>query len=123
MHVTFKPETPISGAATFDDFLTLDVRAGTVVSAEPLANARKSAFVLEIEFGAGVGKRKSSAQITEHYGCQDLIGSKVLAVVNFPPRQVGKIMSEVLVLGCADEKGATVLVRPDMSVPDGARLT
>ena len=107
---------------TFDTFLALDIRAGTVISAEPFPEARKPAIKLVVDFGDQIGTRKSSAQITDHYAPEQLIGRKVMAVVNFPPRQIGPVMSEVLVLGFPDAEGAIVLVEPERAVPDGARL-
>jgi tRNA-binding protein len=107
---------------TFDDFLKVDVRVGVVVSAQPYPEARKPAYKLEIDFGPEIGVKKSSAQITVHYTLEELVGRRVLAVVNFPPRQIGKFMSEVLTLGVPDETGAVVLVRPDKDVPVGGRL-
>jgi len=106
----------------FDDFLKVDIRAGTIVRAAPFPEARKPAIKMWIDFGADLGERQSSAQITEHYEPEGLIGRQVVAVVNFPPRQIGKFMSEVLVLGFADDAGAIRLVSPDAPVPDGARL-
>lgn len=107
---------------SFDDFLAVDIRAGTVISAEPFPEARKPAIKLRVDFGAEIGVKKSSAQITDHYTPDTLIGRTVMAVVNFPPRQIGPFMSEVLVLGFPDADGAIVLVAPDHKVPGGARL-
>ena len=107
---------------TFDDFLKVDIRVGQVVSAEPFPQARKPAFKLAIDFGPDIGVKKSSAQITVHYTPDQLVGRKVAAVVNYPPRQIGPFMSEVLTLGFADEAGQVVLISPDRPVPDGARL-
>ncbi|MDX8354369.1 tRNA-binding protein [Cognatiyoonia sp. IB215182] len=107
---------------SFDDFLKVDVRVGTVLRAEPYPEARKPAIKLWIDFGGEIGEKKTSAQITAHYTPDDLVGRQVLAVVNFPPRQIGKFMSEVLVLGMPDENGEVVLVGPDDTVPIGGRL-
>jgi tRNA-binding protein len=107
---------------TFDDFLKVDIRLGTVLRAEPFPEARKPAIKLWIDFGPEIGEKKSSAQITVHYDPDTLIGKKVMAVVNFPPRQIGPVMSEVLVLGLSDEAGAIVLLCPDHPIPNGARL-
>jgi tRNA-binding protein len=106
----------------FDDFLKVDIRAGRVVRAEPFPEARKPAIKLWIDFGAGIGERRSSAQITAHYAPEALVGRTVLAVVNFPPRRIGPFVSEVLVLGLSDEAGDIVLAVPDRAVPAGARL-
>jgi tRNA-binding protein len=122
MHLT--PDRT-AGAATlidFSQFLAVDIRVGKVVAAEPLRNARKPAYVLTIDFGAQIGVKKSSAQITEYYSLEELPGRFVAAVVNFPPRQIGKIMSEVLTLGFPDASGAVVLFAPDHEVPVGSRL-
>jgi tRNA-binding protein len=107
---------------TYDDFARVDIRVGTVLEAAPLDGARKPAFRLVIDFGPEVGTRKSSAQLTVHYTPQSLIGRQVAAVVNFPPRQIGKFMSEVLTLGFPAEDGSVVLVVPDKKVPDGGKL-
>ena len=111
-----------SPLVTFDDFMKVDVRVGTVVAAEPFPEARKPAIKLRIDFGGSIGVKKSSAQITVHYSREQLLGRKVAAVVNFPPRQIGPFMSEVLVLGVPDENGAVVLLKPDLHVPDGGRM-
>ena len=110
------------GEIAFDDFMKVDIRAGHVVRAEPFPEARKPAIKLWIDFGPEIGERKSSAQITAHYTPEGLIGTQVMGVVNFPPRQIGPFMSEVLVLGYEDEAGAIVLARPDKDVPAGARM-
>ena len=107
---------------TFDDFLKVDIRVGEVVRAEPYPEARKPAIKLWVDFGAELGEKKSSAQITKHYDPEGLIGKRVMAVVNFPPRQIGKFMSEVLVLGVSDETDGIVLLSPDQDVPLGGRM-
>lgn len=107
---------------TFDDFLKIDVRVGTIVAAELFPEARKPAYKLRVDFGAEIGIKRSSAQITEHYTPNELIGRQVAAVVNFPPRQIGPVRSEVLVLGFPDPNGKVCLVGVDPAVPNGGRL-
>ena len=107
---------------SFDDFLKVDIRVGQVIRAEPFPEARKPAIKMWIDFGDEIGERKTSAQITAHYDPQALVGKQVMAVVNFPPRQIGKFMSEVLVLGLPDETGEIVLIGPDDNVPVGGRM-
>jgi len=106
----------------YDDFAKVDIRVGTVRTARPLDGARKPAIVLEIDFGPDIGIMKSSAQLTAHYTPESLVGRQVAAVVNFPPRQIGKFMSQVLTLGFPDENGAVVLIVPDKPIPDGGKL-
>ncbi|MEG8039890.1 tRNA-binding protein [Sphingomonas sp. LR60] len=122
MHASHDPAAPPAPPIGFDDFLAVDVRVGTIVAAEPFPEARKPAFKLTIDFGPAIGTKRSSAQITEHYGCDELVGRQVAAVVNFPPRQIGKFMSQVLTLGFPDADGKVVLVQPSVAVPNGGRL-
>jgi len=107
---------------SFDDFMKVDIRVGEVIRAEPYPEARKPAIKMWIDFGGDIGERKTSAQITAHYDPSTLVGKQVMAVVNFPPRQIGKFMSEVLVLGLPDEAGEIVLIGPDGQVPVGGRM-
>jgi len=107
---------------TYDDFLNVDIRVGTITRAEPFPQARKPAIRLWIDFGAELGEKKSSAQIAVLYDPDQLVGKQVMAVVNFPPRQIGPVMSEVLVLGVSDENGDIVLISPDRGVPNGGRM-
>lgn len=107
---------------SFDDFLKVDIRVGTVVKVEPFPEARKPALKLTIDFGDAIGLKKSSAQITENHSVETLVGTQVLAVVNFPPRQIGPFMSEVLTLGVPDANGKVMLLRPDKPVPTGGRM-
>ncbi|PPB79876.1 tRNA-binding protein [Albidovulum inexpectatum] len=107
---------------TYDDFQKVEIRVGRITRAEPFPEARKPAYKLWVDFGPEIGERKSSAQITRHYRPEDLVGRQVLAVVNFPPRQIGPVRSEVLVLGVPDADGEVVLVAPDQDVPLGGRL-
>lgn len=122
MHKISTPDEPAAAQIVFDDFAKVDIRAGVIVSAEPFPEARKPAYRLAIDFGPTIGVKKSSAQITEHYTLEELVGRSVMAVVNFPPRQIGPVRSEVLVLGFPNANGAIVLAAPTSAVPKGARL-
>ena len=122
MHLSHDPSDPAAEQIAFDQFLTVDIRIGTIVAAHEFPEARKPAYKLEIDFGPTIGVNKTSAQITANYRREELVGRQVAAVVNFPPRQIGPAMSEVLTLGFADEAGEVVLFAPDMPVPDGSRL-
>lgn len=112
----------MAGTISYDDFLNVDIRSGTVIEARPFPEARKPAIILIIDFGPELGVKKSSAQITAHYKPEDLIGRQVMAVVNFPPRQIGPLRSEVLTLGFEDADGAIVLAAIDKPVPNGKKL-
>ncbi len=109
-------------AITYDDFAKVDIRVGTIVAVEPFPEARKPAYKLRVDFGPEIGIKRSSAQLTAHYRAEELVGRQVAAVVNFPPRQIGPFMSEVLVLGFPDPAGAVVLIAPTKPVPDGGKL-
>jgi tRNA-binding protein len=122
MHLIPDPAAAPAPAIAFDDFLRIDIRVGTIIAADAFPEARKPAFKLTIDFGPALGTRRSSAQITEHYTLDTLVGRQVAAVVNFPPRQIGKFMSEVLTLGFPDDAGHVVLFAPDKAVPNGSRL-
>lgn len=122
MHVTHDPDAAAAAEITFEDFLAVDIRVGTIVEAEPFPEARKPAFKLHIDFGPAIGIKRSSAQITERYGLDELVGMQIAAVVNFPPRQIGPVRSEVLTLGFPDDHGHVVLVSPSRAVPNGGRL-
>ena len=112
----------MSGSITFADFEKVDIRVGTIIAVEPFPEARKPAFKLRIDFGPEIGVKKSSAQITKHYEAQALIGRQVAAVINFPPRQIGPFMSEVLTLGFPDAQDGVVLIGPSQTVPNGGKL-
>lgn len=122
MHINHDADAAAAPEIAFDDFLRVDIRVGTIVEAEPFPEARKPAFKLKIDFGPAIGIKKSSAQIVARYALEELPGRQVAAVVNFPPRQIGKFMSEVLTLGFADEAGEVILFAPDRAVPNGSRL-
>ncbi len=122
MHASHDPDAASAELIDFDRFLAVDIRIGTIIEALPFPEARKPAYKLVIDFGPVIGIKRSSAQITEHHALADLPGTQVAAVVNFPPRQIGKFMSEVLTLGFPDAEGKVVLVRPASPVPNGGRL-
>ena len=122
MHVTHDPAANAAETIGFDQFLAVDIRVGTIIEALPFPEARKPAFKLRIDFGPAIGIKRSSAQITEHYTPETVLGRQVAAVVNFPPRQIGPMMSEVLTLGFPDAEGKVVLVEPGKDVPNGGRL-
>ena len=122
MHLSHAPDAPPAPTIGFEDFLKADIRVGTIVAAEEFPEARKPSYRLRIDFGPAIGEKKSCAQIVARYTLAELVGRQVAAVVNFPPRQIGPAMSEVLTLGFADAAGEVVLFAPDSPVPDGARL-
>lgn len=122
MHLHHSPDAPAGEEITFDEFLRVDIRIGTIVLAEEFPEARKPSYRLVIDFGETIGSKKSCAQIAANYHVDELVGRQVAAVVNFPPRQIGPAMSEVLTLGFADKGGEVVLFAPDVKVPDGSRL-
>ncbi|WP_296718676.1 tRNA-binding protein [Erythrobacter sp.] len=122
MHLRHDPDAPAGEPIAFEDFLKVDIRIGTIVAADEFPEARKPSFRLRINFGAVIGEKKSCAQIAANYQPDELIGRQVAAVVNFPPRQIGPAMSEVLTLGFADAAGEVVLLAPDHPVPNGVRL-
>jgi tRNA-binding protein len=122
MHLDHDPAAPPQPTIAFDDFLKVDIRIGTIVEAEPYPEAKKPSLKLRIDFGPGVGVKRSCAQIAALYSPETLIGRQVAAVVNFPPRQIGKALSEVLTVGFADAQARVVLFSPDNAVPNGSRL-
>jgi tRNA-binding protein len=113
---------PVASAITYDDFRKVDIRVGTIVTADTFPEARRPAYKLTVDFGEAIGMRRTSVQIVQNYKLEDLVGRQVAAVVNFPPKQIGRFMSEVLVLGFGDEAGNVTLIRPDKTVPNGGRL-
>jgi len=122
VHISHDPLAPAAEVVTFDAFLAVDIRIGTIVTAEPLQGARKPAYRMSIDFGPTIGVKRSSAQLTENYSPESLVGRQVAAVVNFAPRRIGPFLSEVLTLGFPDEKGSVVLFAPDRRIPNGGRL-
>ncbi|EMD84124.1 tRNA-binding protein [Pacificimonas flava] len=123
MHIVHDPAAPAAAETAFDTFLGVDIRAGTITDAKPFPEARQPSYRLTVDCGPGIGICKSVARITEHYTPESLIGRRVLAVVNFAPRQIGPARSEILILGLPDESGAILLVEPDIRAPNGARLS
>jgi tRNA-binding protein len=121
-HMTHAADESVPPTIAFDAFLAVDIRVGTIVAAEPFPEARKPALKLTIDFGPVVGRKRSSAQIVRHYGSGTLVGRQVAAIVNLSPRQIGKFLSEVLILGFPDVDGEVVLFAPDQRVPDGGRM-
>jgi len=122
MHMSHAADESVAPTIAFDAFLAVDIRVGTIVAAEPFPEAHKPALKLTIDFGPAVGRKRSSAQIVRHYGPDTLVGRQVAAIVNLSPRQIGKFLSEVLILGFPDVDGEVVLLAPDQRVPDGGRL-
>jgi len=122
MHLTHSPEAPAAGQIDFEIFLKADIRVGTIVAVEAFPEARKPSYRLRIDFGPAIGEKKSCAQIAANYALDALVGRQVAAVVNFPPRQIGPAISDVLTLGFADAAGEVVLFTPDAPVPNGSRL-
>lgn len=113
---------PLAAEITYDDFRKIDIRVGTIVAAEPFPEARRPAYKLTVDFGPAIGTRRTSVQITQRYTLEELPGKQVAAVLNFPKKQIGKFMSEVLVLGFPDENGNVVLIQPSLGIPNGGRL-
>ena len=122
MHLAHDPAAPPAAQISFDQFLAVDIRIGTIVAVDPFPEARKPAFKLTIDFGPGIGTKRSSAQLTQNYEAAQLVGRQVAGVVNFPPRQIGPVVSEVLTLGFPDADGKVMLVQPSKPVPNGGRL-
>ncbi|WP_375287811.1 tRNA-binding protein [Sphingomonas sp.] len=122
MHMTHDSAAPAAPGIAFDDWLKVDIRVGTIVAAEPFPKARKPSLILTVDFGDPIGRKRSSAQIADGYDPAALVGRQVAAVINFPPRQIGPMMSEVLTLGFPDADGRVILVSPERAVPNGGRL-